>query len=59
MPTSWMNKTSKRNIFTAVLGLEGFHSTISAVFPTHQYIETMFASNKMWELQVVIKFGVT
>lgn len=29
-----------------------------AVF-THQDIETMFTSNKVWELQVVIKFGVT
>ena len=31
----------------------------SQAVSTHQDIETMFTSNKVWELQVVIKFGVT
>ena len=34
-------------------------TNISEVLSTHQHIETMFASNKVRELQVVIKFGVT
>lgn len=31
----------------------------SQAVSTHQDIETMFTSNKVWELQVVIEFGVT
>jgi len=36
-----------------------FELWISEVQATHQDIKTVFASNKMRELQVVIKFGVT
>ena len=45
--------------FKAFITIILMGTNISEVLSTHQHIETMFASNKVRELQVVIKFGVT